>query len=664
MTGTRTYFAAICMAMASTACAQSAQYTPSPQTGALTSLTIAGDTTRMDWMLRTDGSQYKWVTDKYGWGLGYLTANGARHEWYKPETATGDGRKATYRAGQVTISVGRERAGGGFAETYTFTNNGTADARLTDIGIYTPFNDNYPGSDKCMAGRCNAHVWPGLGAAYVEAVRMSGRGDGIGLAVTEGSIADYDVWERDRKKGWSNFRGVIALCPPDTTLAPGASMSVGWRVFRHAGHADFNRQMVAMGGAVVSSPKYVYEVGETATVSVTTGSGTQTKTVDISRSGPADVTIEYAPGRTALARLLGVSSYEGIIQKRIDFIIDRQQMNDTSDPRHGAYMVYDNEGDSIYLNDGARASSDTDEGRERVGMGVLIAKWQALHPSERQLRSLERYANFLRNKLQTADYTTYSNTARNGKVRGYNYPWIADFDFRMYGITGNTDYARHGYGTMRAFFRRFGHGFYAIDIPVTLSLKALADAGMAAERDTLLADYRQTADIFMRNGLNFPKHEVNYEQSIVAPAVQLMAEMHLATGDSAYLECAREMMPALEAFTGFQPAYNMNEVAIRHWDGYWFGKRQLFGDTFPHYWSTLNASAYHYYALCTGDSTYQRRAENIVRNNLCQFFEDGRASCAFVNPRMVNGQRAHYFDAFANDQDWALVFYMLVNHGI
>lgn len=61
--------------------------------------------------------------------------------------------------------------------------------------------------------------------------------------------------------------------------------------------------------------------------------------------------------------------------------------------------------------------------------------------------------------------------------------------------------------------------------------------------------------------------------------------------------------------------------------------------------------------------SYQRRAENIVRNNLCQFFEDGSASCAFVNPRMVDGQRAHRFDAFANDQDWALVFYLLVNHG-
>jgi hypothetical protein len=30
-------------------------------------------------------------------------------------------------------------------------------------------------------------------------------------------------------------------------------------------------------------------------------------------------------------------------------------------------------------------------------------------------------------------------------------------------------------------------------------------------------------------------------------------------------------------------------------------------------------------------------------------------------PRMVNGKPAHYADAYANDQDWALMYYMLVN---
>jgi hypothetical protein len=97
-------------------------------------------------------------------------------------------------------------------------------------------------------------------------------------------------------------------------------------------------------------------------------------------------------------------------------------------------------------------------------------------------------------------------------------------------------------------------------------------------------------------------------------------------------------------------------------DGYWFGKREMFGDTFPHYWSVLTGEAFHYYALCTGDSTYQRCAENIVQNNLCLFSENGKASCAYLYPSKVNGIKAQFYDPYANDQDWALVSYMTVNN--
>ena len=50
---------------------------------------------------------------------------------------------------------------------------------------------------------------------------------------------------------------------------------------------------------------------------------------------------------------------------------------------------------------------------------------------------------------------------------------------------------------------------------------------------------------------------------------------------------ARKQLDVLELFNGIEPSYHLREVAIRHWDGYWFGKRKLYGDTFPHYWSAL-----------------------------------------------------------------------------
>lgn len=43
---------------------------------------------------------------------------------------------------------------------------------------------------------------------------------------------------------------------------------------------------------------------------------------------------------------------------------------------------------------------------------------------------------------------------------------------------------------------------------------------MTKEYKKLLSDFVKTGDVFIKNGLNYPAHEVNYEQSIVAPAIR------------------------------------------------------------------------------------------------------------------------------------------------
>lgn len=640
-----TCFTAISLAVVMTMAAQRVEFAASSQTGAVSKLVIAGDTNNMDWLLKTDGTQYAWVGNRYDWGQGYMDVDGTRTFWIRE----GD---SGYKAGGVTISVARHRDGDDLVERYIFTNTSNKSVRIANAGIFTPFNDNYPNARTCMTNRCNVHLWPGGKGAYVKAMRMNGVAPHLGLAVTEGEITDYDIWERGSKKGKSNFRGVFALCPPDMTLKPGKSYSLAWRIFTHQGN-DFEKQLLKRGGMIAKSDRYVYEVGETAKVDFITKGGT--KTVRRRITVPGEVRIDH-DGTYAL--LLGVSGEEKLLGKRVQFILENQQMNNTADPRYGAFMVYDNDGDSILT--GNKGRSDLDEGRERVGMGILLAEYCRRHPDRKMQAALVRYATFIREKLQKADYTTGSSVAGKSKNRGYNYAWVADFYFRMFHITGNKQYALDGYGTLQALYRQFGYGFYCIDYPVTKGLQALDKAGLTAERDRLLADFRQTADIFVKNGLDFPKFEVNYEQSIIAPAVQFLCEVYLVTGDKKYLDGAQVMMPALEALAGSQPSYRMNEIGIRHWDGFWFGKRQTYGDVFPHYWSAITAAAYHYYAAATGDEGYQRRAETIVRGNLSLFFEDGRATCAFVNPRMVNGTPAHYADAYANDQDWALMFYLTV----
>jgi hypothetical protein len=81
----------------------------------------------------------------------------------------------------------------------------------------------------------------------------------------------------------------------------------------------------------------------------------------------------------------------------------------------------------------------------------------------------------------------------------------------------------------------------------------------------------------------------------------------------------------------------------------------MWGDTFPHYWSTLTAVAFRHFGVIMQDKRYAERADEIIRGNLSLFSPDGRASCAYIYPLTVDGQAAQFADAYANDQDWALV---------
>jgi len=159
----------------------------------------------------------------------------------------------------------------------------------------------------------------------------------------------------------------------------------------------------------------------------------------------------------------------------------------------------------------------------------------------------------------------------------------------------------------------------------------------------------------MAQGTNYPTSEVNYEQSIVAPAALILLELHQATGEAAWLQGARPHLALLDLFEGRQPDHHLHGISIRHWDGYWFGKARMWGDTFPHYWSGLNAIAWQIYGQAIGERQWQARARTTLRNNLSLFSADGHASAAFIYPTTVNGRPGYFADAYANDQDWTLV---------
>lgn len=53
--------------------------------------------------------------------------------------------------------------------------------------------------------------------------------------------------------------------------------------------------------------------------------------------------------------------------------------------------------------------------------------------------------------------------------------------------------------------------------------------------------------------------------------------------------------------------YNLTKDSS-YWDGYCFGKHQMFGDTFPHPASVHTSNGFLHYAIITGDEKYKKKS--------------------------------------------------------
>ncbi|MDN6803347.1 MAG: hypothetical protein L0L47_07195, partial [Bifidobacterium mongoliense] len=205
-----------------------------------------------------------------------------------------------------------------------------------------------------------------------------------------------------------------------------------------------------------------------------------------------------------------------------------------------------------------------------------------------------------------------------------------------------------------------GKHFLSIEFAETSACAAslLREHGRADEARTILDSVVSSAQYFLSLGRNIPPHEVAYEQSVVAPLLSLLIEAYRQTGEATYLNGIRERLPWLLSFSGFQPDCRLNGIAIRHWDGHWFGIMRSFGDTFPHYWSALTTEVLLRLPKEVRTEETDLMASQILRENMANYAPDGTATCAFVFPSSVDGRAMNRADPLANDQDEHLNIWM------
>ena len=559
--------------------------------------------------------------------------------------------KVTAPAG-LHCSVEREiLPDGRLEEVYCFCNQTEYDIYCPEgsVAIEVPLNDSYLDAEICLSQRCHAHVWCGGGMSFIMALRMGGESPHLGLVLKEGALGSYSIRRSLTESHCvSNTRGTFLLHPEAFRLGPGDVLRVRWQLFRHEGREDFLRIIKKEPDfRYIESDQWVAFRGE----EVRWSEGL----LDTSVTGEIRKEIVIA-GRTAKACWRVIPDRMTLLKNRARFIVIRQQCRIPDSKLDGAYLIYDNETGLQYY---SHEKHDHNGARERVGMGVLVALYLQYFKDPEAENSLKRYTEYLLREVYDESHHTVCNDAGYSLNwhRLYNYAWMAVYFTELYILYGEAIWIERAADVMESYYRNGGEEFYAIGIPMTAMVKMLIRAGKTERAERMRGLFLGHAYRIAATGKCYPTSEVDYEQSIVAPAVHIMLMGYQLSGDETLLSAAKSQLCLLELFNGVQPDYHLYEVAIRHWDGHWFGKSRLLGDTFPHYWSSLSGIAFDCYGRITGEKEWMLRAEKNLRGSLPLFFEDGSASCAMIYPRSVNGTTAGFFDPWANDQDWGLYYY-------
>ena len=564
-------------------------------------------------------------------------------------------------------------AAGNLCEKYVIKNLREVDyySSYGNFAIELPFNDRYESADECMTNHCNTHIWCGHTSTYINALKMGASDKNLGLIVTSGSFGSYSV--RECK---TNVRGIFSLNADHFALLPEEEYVISWEIFCHASTEDFYKKLESYPAYIAIDAEH-YTVYENENICFEVS--LDDKDAKITLDGKA-VPFEYKNGKLLVchtptrlgehcfdirsgkaktyAEFFVSEELDTVIKKRVDFIVNNQQCLRKESHLYGAYLIYDNKAESLYYDE---QRGDYNACRERVGMGLLIARYLREHPDKKIMESLKRFVDFVKREFYNEETGAVYNTIvgkEKAAVRLYNAPWITTLLTELYYITGDKSELLAILRILKRYYEGGGARFYPNGLSMYDTLKAFEHAGLKEEHDICLAMFKNHANTMLSIGTSYPKHEVDYEQTIVTPAATFISEIGRYVGDSSYIEGAKPHIENLERFGGKQPSFHLYDIPIRYWDGYWFGKKELFGDVFPHYWSILSAHSFTRYFEISNDEKYEIMSNNITRNCLCLFRPDGKASCAYMYPYTCNGVDGEFYDDFANDQDFALYFAM------
>ncbi|HEV2927487.1 MAG TPA: hypothetical protein VGW74_02255, partial [Propionibacteriaceae bacterium] len=508
------------------------------------------------------------------WGKGFAIVDGRGYRFDAPtrQEWRDDGVDLTYPLGPLTLSVQR-RVRETWSESYELSNPSTAPVDIGSFAISTPWRDLYGSARDSLQRAVHAHVWAGGADAWVWAVPMDGSGPGLGLILTAGELWAYSVESRDQFTS-SNLRGHLYLhltdrarCAhamggqPAVLLPPAAAYRLAWRLDWYDSEADFR----ASRAPAVRTERLAAQTGKPLEIQLAPGATTDDQLPLVSaRPGVRHLDVRHNGRRSRIAVLFHPPLRE-LAERRADFLLNRQRRPELGDSRRYAFVPYDTRTSLTVLAGGWEDWSDR---RERVGSALLLQQLRRRGWGDAAAldEALAGYRRFVVEHVVRSDGTVLDDTSGRRPPRLYNFPWFARFLLDA----GEEDLATR---VMHRFYALGGEHFLAFELGGVVGdlVEALVASGRAMEADELNEQLRRQAARYLAYGEDLPTHEVNYEQSIAAPLLDLLLAAHRTDPNLVLAEELRRRLRWLTAFVADQPDVRMASVPIRHWDGYWFG---------------------------------------------------------------------------------------------
>lgn len=662
------------------------------------------------WVREINDGELNWITDTSDWGRirGFANVRSAR------ELPNGVTFTYSHDSRPLCAEVTRTLTDREFIEEYHIRNEGAIDYFMRDgeFGIYFPIrcavrrayrslNDDGAAVDE---GACaedphaflrqaaNAHVWCGGEIAYINAVRIDGAQRWLSVYLEQGDIRDYEI-SRDVcvTNNGADYRGDVVLIPQPRHIGVGQELVLRFAIrfeecgreealLAHPGHIALSADNYA---AVAGEPVHLsarYN-GEIKSAGVTMGEAP----VEFAQNGnvlewtdcaeqPGERTYRVSiNGKRTWIRINRIEPVEEILRKRAEFIAKKQQCLDESSPLYGAYLIYDRAAESQYFD---QAFPDHNAGRERIAMAVMLALRLQRSPDPTLRRSLDAYIPFMeKNFLDRTTGIVYNEMGRNNdNHRLYNYPWFSVFYVEMYNLTGDDAYLQCAEKILEQYYANGGKRDDSQCIPAFELIEILRKNGQEARAERIKQLLLLHVEDILDREMVSHSLEIGYAPEMPLSAATYLAQAYVLTGDSKYLPLMMREWKSAESFIDNQPDFHMNHISLRHFDGYWFGKRMRYGDLYPQYWSSLTGEMYYWLDRALHRPELYRKACDIFRENLCVYAPDGFASASYFYPRRVETYRSDpakinrflpvgetygkWYDDWANDQDWALYFAM------